>query len=308
MEGIRQREVEAGELRMGLLEAGDPDASQLVLLLHGFPELSRSWRHQLGPLAAPGRHVVAPDLRGFGDTVPLDGAPLGVDDFDIEHLTGDVVALLDALGRESAIVIGHDWGADLAWKTALLHPERVSAVAGLSVPYAPRAPAPPADLMREHIGPDFYMVWFQEPGDADAVLGRDVRHTLTTTKVWTKEWGEREDDRPERPPWWTEEDLDAYVAAFERTGFTGGLNWYRNLNRNWELTEPYGERRIEQPAFFLTGSRDPVTSFMPHQMMDGWVTDLREAVVLDGAGHWVQQERPGEVTEALERFVSSLEP
>jgi len=307
MTGIRHRTVEAGELRMALLEAGDPGASQLVLLLHGFPELAHSWRHQLEPLAATGRHVVAPDLRGFGDTVPREGTSLeGVEAFDLEHLAGDVLALLDALGRDSAVVIGHDWGADLAWKVALMHPERVAAVAGLSVPYAPRAPAPPTEIMREHIGEDFYIVWFQQPGEADEVLGRDVRHTLTTTKVWTKEWGERDDDRPERPPWWTEEDLDHYVQAFERTGFTGGLNWYRNIDRNWKLLEPYADRRIEQPALFLTGSRDPVTSFMPHSVMDGWVSDLREAVVLDGAGHWVQQERPDEVTEALERFVSSV--
>ena len=300
MSPIRHRDVAVGELTMHLAEAG-PETGEPVLLLHGFPELGHSWRHQLAALGEAGHRVVAPDMRGFGAT----SAPAAVEAYDIAHLTGDVVALLDVLDAPQGVVVGHDWGADAAWKTAWLHPERVRAVAGLSVPFAPRAPAPPVSLFRKHVGEDLYMVWFQAPGVADAVLGRDVRRTLRAREVWTAAWAEKEDDLP-RPPWLTPADEDVYVEAFSRTGFTGGLNWYRNLDRNWELTAPVAERRIEQPALFLTGSRDPVAAFMPHQVMDGWVTDLREVVVLEGAGHWVQQERPEEVTAALLRFLSAL--
>jgi pimeloyl-ACP methyl ester carboxylesterase len=156
--------------------------------------------------------------------------------------------------------------------------------------------------MREGLGEDFYIVWFQERGPADEALARDVRRTFTTTRQWTKEWAAGDDDPP-RPDWMSEEDLRVYVETFERTGFTGGLNWYRNLNRNWELREPYADRRIEQPALYMAGSRDPVLQFMPPQLMDGWVTDLRGSVTIEGGGHWIQQERADEVNEALLRFV-----
>jgi len=304
MTAPRTRIFDVGDLRMKVQEAGDA-GGEAVVLLHGFPELAHSWRHQLSPLGDAGFHVVAPDLRGFGGTTARKRSPERVEAFDIEHLAADVVGLIDALQVERAILIGHDWGADLAWKTALMHPERVRAVAGLSVPYAPPAPAPPLRIMRDNFGEDFYMVWFQQPGEADEALARDVRRTLCTREVWDRAWMERA-DVPERPPWLTEEDLQLYVDAFSRTGFSGGLSWYRNIDRNWELLAPYGDRRIEQPAMFLTGSRDPVAAFMPHQVMDGWVTDLCEVVVVDGAGHWVQQERPDEVNAALLRFLASL--
>src|SRR5262249_8613792 len=151
---------------------------------------------------------------------------------------------------------------DVAWRSALLHPERVRAVAGLSAPYFPRAPEPPLGLMRKFLGEDFYFIWFQEPGVADEALAKDVRRTLATREVWDAAWAERHDDPP-TPRWMTEDDLATYVAAYERTGFTGGLNWYRNLDRNWELLAPLEGRRIEQPALFIAGSRDPVMRFAP---------------------------------------------
>src|SRR4051794_2729200 len=166
MASIRQRILDVGDLRMCVQEAGDPDGD-LVVLLHGFPELAYSWRHQMGPLADMGHRVVAPDLRGFGSTTARKRSPERLDAFDIEHLSADVVGLIDALQRDDAILIGHDWGAELAWKTTLMHPDRVRAVAGLSVPFVPRAPAPPLRVLREHLGEDFYMVWFQRPGEAD---------------------------------------------------------------------------------------------------------------------------------------------
>jgi pimeloyl-ACP methyl ester carboxylesterase len=176
---------------------------------------------------------------------------------------------------------------------------------GMSVPFMPRTPGPPMAVLREWLGEDFYIVWFQEPGVADAALARDVRRTLTARSQWTAQWA-RGDDEPARPPWLSEEELRVYVETFERTGFTGGLSYYRNLDRTWELTAHLSERRIDAPALFLTGSRDPVAQFMQAQIMEGWVTDLRDTVVIEGAGHWVQQERPHETNEALLRFLGGV--
>ena len=179
-------------------------------------------------------------------------------------------------------------------------------MAGLSVPFVPRAQGPPLSILRRYLGEDFYIVWFQQPGVADAALARDVRRTLTTSRQWTSRWAEEDSEPPRRPPWLSEQELEVYVEAFERTGFTGGLNWYRNIDRNWELTAPVAERRVEQPAFFLTGERDPVRRFMPAEAMRGWVTDLREEIVVPGAGHWVQQERPDAVNPPLLSFLGGL--
>ena len=300
MAEIAHHTVRARGIDVHVTEAGDGPA---VLLLHGFPELAHSWRHQLPALAAAGYRAIAPDLRGFGGTTVTEDPA----DYAIDALSADVLALLDALGlTEPVVLAGHDWGADLAWKTALLHPERFRGVAGLSVPYVPRAPAPPLGILREHLGEDFYIVWFQEPGVADAALAADVRRTLATTRVWDAAWAAEEEDPP-RPRWLYEEDLAVYVDAFTRTGFTGGLNLYRNIDRNWEQLAAVDGRTIDMPALFLTGTRDPVTKFMPHQAMEGHVTDLREVVLVEGAGHWVQQERPDEVNAALIAWLDGLE-
>ena len=191
------------------------------------------------------------------------------------------------------------------WQLAVLHPARVRAVAGLSVPFVPRAPAPLSRSCAGRLGDDFYIAWFQQPGVADAALARDVRRTLTSPEAWTARWAAEEDIGQRRPPWLSEQELDVYVEAFERTGFTGGLNWYRNIDRNWELTAAVAERRVEQPALFLTGERDAVRSFMPAEAMRGWVTDLREEVVVPGAGHWVQQQEPDAVNAVLLRFLEA---
>jgi pimeloyl-ACP methyl ester carboxylesterase len=280
----------------------DEGGGPLVVLCHGFPELAFSWRKQVPVLTAAGYRVVAPDLRGFGRS----SAPVEADAYDVITLCDDLCGLLDALGEQSAIFVGHDWGASLVWQLATLHPTRVRAVAGLSVPFAVRAPAPPVPIMRRHLGEDFYIVWFQEPGVADAALARDVRRTLTTSRQWTARWTDEDPVPPRRPAWLSEQELDVYVEAFERTGFTGGLNWYRNIDRNWELTASIAERRVEQPALFITGERDPVRNFMPAEAMRGWVTDLREEVVVPGAGHWIQQQAPEAVNAALLRFLDGL--
>src|SRR3954452_10328627 len=295
--GARLREVDAGGLRMQVADAGKGPPG---VLLHGFPELWYSWRHQLRDLAGAGFHAIAPDMRGYGGT----DRPGRIEDYDVVSLTGDVAALMSGVGHERFAGVGHDWGAAAGGEPPRRPPDRVTAVAGLSVPFVPRPPAPPLPILRRHIGDDFYMVWFQEPGVAEAALERDVLRTLRSTEVWDAKWATRDDDpRPPRPPFWTEDDEELYVSTFSRTGFSGGLNWYRNLDRNWELTEDVGDRRIEQPALFLTGSRDPVRRFMPAEAMDGWLTDLRESIVVDGAGHWVQQQAPEAVSQALVRFL-----
>jgi pimeloyl-ACP methyl ester carboxylesterase len=286
-------------VELNVLEQGE---GPLVVLCHGFPELAYSWRHQMPALSAAGFRVLAPDMRGFGRS----SAPSEIEAYDVVSLCGDLCGLLDALGEDSAIFVGHDWGASVVWQLAVLHPARVSAVAGLSVPFVPRAPAAPIPIMRRHLGEDFYIVWFQQPGVADEALGRDVRRTLTTPRVWTSQWAEEDGPSPERPSWLSEQELAVYVEAFERTGFTGGLNWYRNIDRNWELTAAVAERRVEQPALFVTGERDPVRRFMPAEAMRDWVSDLRDEVVVPDAGHWVQQQAPEAVNEALLRFLADL--
>jgi pimeloyl-ACP methyl ester carboxylesterase len=284
------------------LELRDEGEGPLVVLCHGFPELAYSWRHQIPALSGAGYRVLAPDMRGFGGS----SIPTEVEAYDVATLCGDLSGLLDSVGADAAVFVGHDWGANVVWQMAIQHPQRVRAVAGLSVPFIPRAPAPPVPIMRAHFGEDFYIVWFQEPGVADEALAGDVRRTLTTSRVWTAQWAEEEPDgsAPKRPRWITEEELAVYVEAFELTGFTGGLNWYRNIDRNWELSAPFAERRIEQPAMFLTGERDGVRSFMPAEAMRGWVTDLRYQTVVRGAGHWVQQEAPEIVNAALLAFIA----
>jgi len=295
---ITHEQFELNGIELHVAEQG---RGRPVILCHGFPELWYSWRHQLSALAAAGYRAIAPDMRGHGQS----SIPAEVEAYDLLTVCDDMVALLEQLGEDEAVFVGHDWGATVVWTLALAHPDRVAGVVGLSVPFMPRAPAPPVQLLRKALGDDFYIVWFQEPGVADAALARDVRRTLTTRKQWTPQWA-RGHDQPPRPPWLTEEDLGVYVEAFERTGFTGGLNYYRTMDRTWELTAHLADRRVEPPALFVTGSRDPVQHFAPPALMDGWVTHLRETVVVDGAGHWVQQERPGEVNDALLRFLRDI--
>ena len=296
---MSQQMVATNGIELNVLDEG---SGPLIVLCHGFPELAFSWRHQVPALTSAGYRVLVPDMRGYGRS----SAPAQVDAYDVVTLCGDMCGLLDWAGEQSAVFVGHDWGANVTWWMSVLHPRRVRAVAGLSVPFVPRAPAAPIPIMRSHLGEDFYIVWFQRPGLADEALARDVRRTLTTSRQWTASWAEEEDAQLKRPDWMSEQELDVYIDAFERTGFSGGLNWYRNIDRNWELTADVGERRIEQPALFLTGELDPVRRFMPAEAMHGWVTDLRAEVVVPGAGHWVQQQEPETVNAALLEFLRAM--
>jgi pimeloyl-ACP methyl ester carboxylesterase len=312
---LRHRTVTTNGIRMHFVEAGE---GPVVLLLHGFPESWYSWRHQIPALAQAGYRVVVPDQRGYGQT----DAPAEVESYDIVHLVDDAVGLLDAIGESAAVVVGHDWGSPVAWHCALLRPERFRAVAALSVPYLPRSPVPPLEVFRQRAGDRFfYILYFQEPGVAEAELERDVRDTLLRflyaasgdlvepANFWDKPKGAKFLDglpRPERlPPWLAPEDLEFYVAQFQRTGFRGGLNWYRNIDRNWHLTAGLADARVEQPALFVAGDRDGVLRFAPVEPMKVFVPHV-EIVMLPGCGHWTQQERPEEVNEALLGFLRRL--
>jgi pimeloyl-ACP methyl ester carboxylesterase len=313
-----ERTIRANGIDLRVVEAGE---GPLVVLCHGFPELSHSWRHQLPTLAAAGYHAVAPDMRGYGGT----SRPEAVGDYDILHLTGDVLGLMDALGEERAVLAGHDWGAPVVWNLALRAPERVRGVVGMSVPYTPRSSRPPTEVWKELFGDSwFYMLYFQEPGVADADLGRDAGETLrrlfcavsgeTPASSLSLLTGPRDgrgmvERLPEAgalPDWLSPADLDHYAAVFARTGFTGGLNWYRNFDRNWELTPELAGARVDVPALFVVGTGDPVLRMAPLDAMRELVTDLR-IVEVPGAGHWVQQERPEAVNAALLEFLARLD-
>ncbi|MGK5555198.1 alpha/beta fold hydrolase [Actinomadura kijaniata] len=316
MTEITHRFVESTSgLRMHVAEAGE---GPLVLLLHGFPECWYSWRHQLRALAEAGYHAVAPDQRGYART----GGPAEVDRYTLLHLVGDAVGLIDALGEERAVVVGHDWGAPVAWALAQLRPDRVRGVAGLSVPHRPRSSRPPVETMRELFGDGFYMVHFQRPDVPEAELGRDPEATFRGMLYAASgdapgflpvvpEGGGFLDvcPQPEKlPAWLTEEDIATYVAEYADSGFAGPVNWYRNLDRNWDLTAAWHRAPVTPPALFVAGDRDVVAAGARDVIdrMRDFVPGLRDTVWLPGCGHWTQQERPAEVNEALLGFLRSL--
>lgn len=313
------RFIEANGIRIHVAEQGE---GPLVVLLHGFPESWYSWRHQLSALSEAGYHVIAPDQRGYGRT----DRPLEVDRYTLLHLVGDVIGLLDALGEDQAVIVGHDWGAPVAWQTALLRPDRVRGVVGLSVVYRPRGSTLAA--RRRLLGDGFYQVYFQQPGVAEAELEQDTRATLRRF-LYGLSGDASEEEAPKHlvvpdgggildilaepsalPSWLAEADLDAYAADLERTGFTGGLNWYRNIDRNQELLRALHGARVLPPALYVAGDRDIVVTSpgVDRTIADlaASVPDLRETVMLPGCGHWTQQERPDEVNAAILRFLRGL--
>jgi pimeloyl-ACP methyl ester carboxylesterase len=239
---------------------------------------------------------------------------------------GDVIGLLDALGEQDAVVVGHDWGEPVAWHTALFRADRVRGVVGLSVPYRPRGTQPPLSILRKVAGDNFYQIYFQERGVAEADLARDVRRTMLSTLLGASGQNPRVPDMmvtrgesflgnltlPDTlPKWLTDADVDFYTREFERTGFAGGLNWYRNIDRNWELTAPWAGAVVTPPALYVVGDRDVVYHFPgggPQVLtnLSRSVPNLKRAVLLEGCGHWTQQERPAEVSDALIAFLRAL--
>lgn len=326
MNEVRHREVVTNGIRMHIAESG---AGPLVVLCHGFPESWYSWRHQLHGVAEAGFHAVAPDMRGYGQTQ----RPEEIDQYTLLHLVGDIIGLLDTLGAETAMIVGHDWGAPVAWHAALLRPDRFRGVVGLSVPFVPRRPARPTSMMPQTQDAVFYQLYFQSPGIAEAELERDVRLSIRTLLYsasgdaphWKNGAATAADVGmvPRRggflsrmmnptslPHWLTEGDADFYIGEFARTGFQGALNWYRNIDRNWELLAPMAGARVTVPALYIAGDRDLVLAFRGMDQvianLSKFVPQLRGTVLLPGCGHWTQQERAEEVTEAIVNFARRL--
>lgn len=319
---LTHRFVEANGIRLHVAEQGDGAA---VLLCHGFPELWYSWRHQLAGLAAAGFRAIAPDMRGYGQSE----RPEAIDQYTLLHLVGDMVGLLDAMGIARAPIAGHDWGAPVAWLAAQLRPDRFPAVIALSVPFRGRGPARPTTIMPQTDEAVFYQLFFQEPGVAEAQYDPNARAMFRSGLIGIS--GDAPPDArpfgmiprhgpafrwnatpPPLPAWLTEADIDFYTAEFTRTGFRGGLNWYRNIDRNWELLAPFDGLPVTVPALFIAGDRDPVVRFpgMDRHLaaLSAQVPQLRGTVMLPGCGHWTQQERAAEVNAAMIEFLRALPP
>lgn len=285
------------------------------MLCHGWPELSYSWRHQVTALAAAGFHVVAPDMRGFGRT----SAPADVAAYSIFDTVGDMVGLVTALGETQAVIVGHDWGAPVAWHAALFRPDMFTKVAGLSVPPPFRGRARPLDSLKAGGVTNFYWQYFQTPGVAEAEFERDVPTSVRqilgrgvsdpAALFVTEDKGFLANIPPvvTLPDWLTEADIAHFAESYRHSGFRGGLNWYRNLDRNWDLTAPWQGAQIHQPSLFIAGSRDSVITGLIGAKrvneLDRVLPNLRQKLIIDGAGHWVQQERPDEVNAALIEFL-----
>ena len=311
--------LEVNGITMRVAERG---SGPLVLFCHGWPESWYSWRHQLDALAAAGYRAVAPDMRGYGGT----DAPQEIEKYTLLHLVGDMVDLVTKLGEREAVVVGHDWGAPVAWTSALLRPDLFRAVVGMSVPFSPPAGI---DLLSalEKVGvTNFYMQYFQAPGVAEAEFERDVEASIR--RVHFSGSG----DAPERasfgivepgqgflantldpqtlPPWLTREDIAYYAGEFGRAGFRGGLNWYRNLRRSSELLAPWRGCVVRQPSMFVAGARDGVLKFPASkrqiEQFSATLPGLRGCHVIEGAGHWIQRERAAQVNELLLGFLKTL--
>jgi pimeloyl-ACP methyl ester carboxylesterase len=318
---LRSYTLHTHGIRMHVWEQG---MGTPVVMCHGFPGLGYSFRQQMAAVANAGWRAVAPDMRGYGRTdQPHDPA-----EYDHAHVATDLLDLLDTLGAPRAVFVGHDFGAPLVWNLAIRAKQRVAGIVALSVPYEPRRPrerpsATFAEIARQHF---FHMHYFQQPGIADRELDANPRAFLTRVfwalsgdyhylDIWRapSEGNGYLDVLPDAPklpwPWLGNAELDHYVSEYSRTGFTGGLNWYRALDRNWEQSEPFAGAKVEVPALFIAGANDPVIEMSGPRALERMkehVPDLRGAHLLPGAGHWVQQERPDDVNRLLLDFLRSL--
>lgn len=325
MSELKHRIIETNGIKMHIAEQGK---GPLVILLHGFPEIWYSWRNQIPVLAEAGFHVVVPDLRGFGDTEQ----PEDIDQYTLLHLVGDIVGLIDAFNEENAVIVGNDWGATLAWNAALLRPDKFRGIVALTVPMMPQPPIPPTTVFPQNEKELFYTLYFQTPGVAEKEFEQDVRFTVhnlfysASREVGSRKGNtetpnpfsmvSREDGLlsalpiPRITSWLTEKDLEVYGEAFAKTGFRGGLNYYRNLDRNRELLSCFNGVKVTIPALFMVGDSDVGLSIPGmEQIIDGmtnFVPNLRKTIFLQDCGHWAQQEKPGEVSTAIISFLKSL--
>ena len=295
----------------------------LIVLVHGWPELWYSWRHQIKPLADLGFRVVAPDVRGYGGS----DKPHAVQAYDMATMMADVTGIIDHFGQDKAILIGHDWGAPIVWNTAALRPDRVAVVAGLSVPYRRRPPMPPTDLYRKiYADKFFYQLYFQDEGVAEAELEADVQTALrkiyfaisgdgTPKETWLNRpaggaFLDNLIDPDPFPAWLTPQDLAYFVDAFREGGFRGPLNRYRNQDRDYAMLQDMGVAPVAQPSCFIAGTDDVVRNFVPgldlYANTDAVCTDMRVKRLIPGIGHWVQQEAPQAVNDALTAFLRTL--
>lgn len=320
--GVSFRTIQSNGISMRVAEAGE--SGPLLLLAHGWPESWYNWRHQITYFSNAGYRVVAPDMRGYGKT----DSPENPEDFDIVTLAADMVGILDAYGEETAIMVGHDWGSIVAWQTVLLHPDRFSALIAMSVPYGGRPAVSPMVSWRENYGDNFfYILYHNEAGgvaeaeyDSDPVgllsslylsPGAPRQAPLITDKKSSAGgWIGRLGLPMGLPDWLKQEDLDYVVSQFEESGFRGGMNYYRNFHRNWEITEHLQDAKVEVPTLFIAGTDDSVIAHATEGQLNGAMskiaTDFRGVVLIPGIGHWLQQEAPDETNKAMMDFLQSL--
>jgi pimeloyl-ACP methyl ester carboxylesterase len=320
MSELKHNFVHTNGIRLHYVEAG---SGPLIVLCHGWPESWYSWRHQLPALSAAGFRVIAPDQRGYGQT----DRPQAIAAYNILDLVGDIVGLVNTLGEKHAVIVGHDWGAIVAQQAALLRPDLFRALGLLSVPFIPRGPVRPAvrfaEITRQM---HFYQDYFQEPDKVERELEEDVLGTLlgllaesslapgqTVTHsiaAFPKDLRLGDVIRarvPNRlPAWLTQDDIDFYVAEFARTGFRGGINWYRNIDRNWELTPFQDGAKVLQPTVFIAGERDLVLKMAAEALtaQPTNVPNLKGTHLVADSGHWVQQQKPDAVNELLLGFLT----
>lgn len=313
---ITEKRVATNGIELNIAEQGE---GPLVIMCHGYPESWYSWRHQFQALADAGYHAVAPDMRGYGSS----DKPHDISAYNQVEVVNDIIGLIPALGAETAIVFGHDWGGPTAWSCALNHPDKVSAVGVLSVPFSPRADTAPLERLQTIFkGQFFYQLYFQEPGVAEAEFEADVRTALR--KFYHMASAQMEvgllapkpadadmlsdlPDPDEMGPWLSAADLDFYVKEFESSGFRGPLNYYRNMNLTWELTAG-SPTRIEQPSMFVAGDKDGVIVMAAEalQAMANHLADLRINELIPNVGHWTQQEAPDAVNRYMLEFLAGL--
>src|SRR5216684_738335 len=319
MAELQHKFITTNGIKMHYVEQG---SGPLVVLCHGWPESWYSYRHQIPALAAAGFRVIAPDQRGYGQT----DKPEPIESYNILNLTGDIVGLVNGIGADSAVIVGHDWGAPVAWNSAILRPDIFRAIALLSVPYLPRGSGHPSDAMKAVAGDqNFYQLYFQEPGKVEKELDADPRRSMAMmlysasgdpppSERWkfrfpkSMRFSETGVVPKQLPSWLTEADLDFFANEFKQAGFRGGINWYRNFDRNWELTPFLDGAKLRQPAVFAAGEDDVVGQMYPgvYEMAGASTPNLKKKVIIAGAGHWIQQERPKEVNEILIEFLKGL--